>query len=71
MSRIDVPFLIAGAVAFLTLLTSGVFAVAPYVAFLSSVAALDERTKLTSDSEGKLSDLRERIDEISQKVIIL
>uniref|UniRef100_A0A3B0IXT5 ATP-dependent zinc metalloprotease FtsH n=1 Tax=Wolbachia endosymbiont of Aleurodicus floccissimus TaxID=2152762 RepID=A0A3B0IXT5_9RICK len=40
-SRANIPFLIAGAIASLTLLTSGVFAVAPYVAFLSSVAALN------------------------------
>ncbi|RDD35465.1 ATP-dependent zinc metalloprotease FtsH [Wolbachia endosymbiont of Cylisticus convexus] len=40
-SRTNIPFLIAGAIASLTLLTSGVFAVAPYVAFLSSIAALN------------------------------
>lgn len=40
-SRANIPFFIAGAIASLTLLTSGVFAVAPYVAFLSSVAALN------------------------------
>ena len=40
-SRTHIPFLIAGAIASLTLLTSGVFAVAPYVEFLSSVAALN------------------------------
>ncbi|WP_264682187.1 MULTISPECIES: AAA family ATPase [unclassified Wolbachia] len=40
-SRTNIPFLIAGAIASLTLITSGVFAVAPYVAFLSSVAALN------------------------------
>ncbi|WP_341815814.1 AAA family ATPase [Wolbachia endosymbiont (group B) of Idaea biselata] len=40
-SRANIPFFIAGAIASLTLITSGVFAVAPYVAFLSSVAALN------------------------------
>ncbi|WP_265041552.1 hypothetical protein [Wolbachia endosymbiont (group B) of Melanostoma mellinum] len=40
-SRTNIPFLIAGAIASLTLITSGVFAVAPYVAFLSLVAALN------------------------------
>ncbi|WP_349968223.1 AAA family ATPase [Wolbachia endosymbiont of Armadillidium arcangelii] len=40
-SRTNMPFLIAGAIASLILITSGVFAVAPYVAFLSSVAALN------------------------------
>lgn len=40
-SRANTPFFIAGAIASLTLITSGVFAVAPYVAFLSSVAALN------------------------------
>lgn len=39
-NRANITFFIAGAIASLTLLTSGVFAVAPYVAFLSSVAAL-------------------------------
>ncbi|MGL9718674.1 MAG: hypothetical protein ACR5K9_08590 [Wolbachia sp.] len=41
MDRTNTPFFIAGAIASLTLLTSGVFALAPYVAFLSSVAALE------------------------------
>lgn len=40
-NRANIPFFIAGAIASLTLITSGVFAVAPYVAFLSSVAALN------------------------------
>ncbi len=40
-SRVNIPFFIAGAIASLTLITSGVFAVTPYVAFLSSVAALN------------------------------
>ncbi|WP_353287971.1 AAA family ATPase [Wolbachia endosymbiont (group B) of Gerris lacustris] len=40
-SRTNIPFLTAGAIASLALLTSGVFAVAPYVTFLSSVAALN------------------------------
>lgn len=40
-SRTNIPFLTAGAIASLTLLTSGVFAVAPYIPFLSSVAALN------------------------------
>lgn len=39
-NRANITFFIAGAIASLTLITSGVFAVAPYVAFLSSVAAL-------------------------------
>lgn len=40
-NRANITFFIAGAIASLTLITSGVFAVAPYVAFLSSVAALN------------------------------
>ncbi|MCA7010682.1 AAA family ATPase [Wolbachia endosymbiont of Tribolium confusum] len=40
-NRANITFFIAGAIASLALITSGVFAVAPYVAFLSSVAALN------------------------------
>ncbi len=34
-------FFVAGALASLTLLTSGVFTIAPYVAFLASITALN------------------------------
>lgn len=40
MSKTNTPFFIAGALATLTLLASGVFAIAPYIAFLSPIAAL-------------------------------
>lgn len=39
-SKANIPFLVAGVIAALTLLTSGVFAVAPYVAFLTPITAL-------------------------------
>ncbi|WP_353277790.1 hypothetical protein [Wolbachia endosymbiont (group A) of Agelastica alni] len=39
-SKANAPFLVAGALASLALLTSGIFAVAPYVAFLAPIAAL-------------------------------
>lgn len=40
MSKNNVPYYIAGTLAALTLLASGVFAAAPYVGFLAPVAAL-------------------------------
>ncbi|WCR53568.1 MAG: hypothetical protein PG981_000590 [Wolbachia endosymbiont of Ctenocephalides orientis wCori] len=40
-SRDNAPYVVAGSLATLVLLTSGVFAAAPYIAFLASVAALD------------------------------
>ncbi|MFP3016393.1 MAG: hypothetical protein ACEY3H_02255 [Wolbachia sp.] len=40
-SKTNAPYLIAGTLATLTLLASGVFAIAPYVAFLSSIAAFN------------------------------
>ena len=39
-NKTNVPYLVAGALATLTLLASGVFAVAPYIGFLAPVAAL-------------------------------
>lgn len=40
ISKNNVPYLVAGALATLTLLASGVFAAAPYIGFLAPVAAL-------------------------------
>lgn len=40
ISKNNVPYLVAGALTTLTLLASGVFAAAPYIGFLASVAAL-------------------------------
>lgn len=40
ISKNNAPYLVAGALATLTLLASGVFAAAPYIGFLAPVAAL-------------------------------
>jgi septal ring factor EnvC (AmiA/AmiB activator) len=40
-NKTNAPYLIAGTLATLTLLASGVFAIAPYVAFLSPIAAFN------------------------------
>ncbi|MDE5066044.1 hypothetical protein [Wolbachia endosymbiont of Drosophila seguyi] len=40
MNKNNVPYYIAGTLAALTLLASGVFAAAPYIGFLAPVAAL-------------------------------
>ena len=41
INKVNAPYIIAGSLATLALLTSGVFAAAPYVAFLAPVAALN------------------------------